>query len=252
VAAGRRLAERPAEHGGRLMTVDFVPVPLPVRTNGHHVRSMAKLRKDRDELRATITAGNPHRQHKLGKRTARERLDLLLDPGSFVEIEPFRRHLGAGMRMPSLGPYTDGVVAGSGTVDGRRVFVYAQDFSILGGSLGAAHATKIHKVMDLALATGSPLVGLNDSGGARIQEGVMALDGYGGIFRRHVEASGVIPQISVILGRAPGSGLLARAGRLHVHGPRHCADVPDRAGRGARGHRRNRHPRRAWRRRGPQ
>ncbi|NKE62711.1 acyl-CoA carboxylase subunit beta, partial [Lentzea sp. PSKA42] len=132
-------------------------------------------------------------------------------PGSFVEVEPFRRHLGAGLRMPSLGPHTDGVVAGSGTVDGRRVFVYAQDFSILGGSLGAAHATKIHKVMDLALATGSPLIGLNDSGGARIQEGVMALDGYGGIFRRHVEASGVIPQISVILGPCAGGAAYSPA-----------------------------------------
>jgi acetyl-CoA carboxylase carboxyltransferase component len=194
--------------------VDFVPMPVP-RSNGHtngHVPPMAKLREERDRLRAAaIAGGGAERQHKLGKRTARERLELLLDEGSFVEVEPFRRHLGAGLRMPPLGPHTDGVVAGSGTVDGRRIFVYAQDFSILGGSLGAAHATKIHKVMDLALATGSPLVGLNDSGGARIQEGVLALDGYGGIFRRHVEASGVIPQISVILGPCAGGAAYSPA-----------------------------------------
>jgi acetyl-CoA carboxylase carboxyltransferase component len=199
--------------------VDFVPVAMPAReSNGHgeraggHMRSMAELREQRDLLRATAEAGGgAQRQHKLGKRTARERLELLLDEGSFVEIEPFRRHLGAGLRLASRGPYTDGVITGSGTVDGRRVFVYAQDFAILGGSLGAAHAAKIHKVMDLALATGSPIVGLNDSGGARIQEGVPALDGYGGIFRRHVEASGVIPQLSVILGPCAGGAAYSPA-----------------------------------------
>jgi acetyl-CoA carboxylase carboxyltransferase component len=143
------------------------------------------------------------RQHEKGKLTARERLELLLDAGSFTELDTFRRRAGA--------PRTDGVVTGSGTVHGRRVFAYAQDFRILGGSLGEAHAAKIHKVMDLALAVGAPLIALNDSGGARIQEGVTALAGYGGIFRRNVRASGVIPQISVILGPCAGGAAYSPA-----------------------------------------
>jgi methylmalonyl-CoA decarboxylase subunit alpha len=143
------------------------------------------------------------RQHAKGKLTARERLEHLLDEGSFTELDLFRRREGI--------PHTDGVVTGAGTVHGRRVFAYAQDFRILGGSLGEAHAAKIHKVMDLALATGAPLIALNDSGGARIQEGVTALAGYGGIFRRNVRASGVIPQISVILGPCAGGAAYSPA-----------------------------------------
>jgi acetyl-CoA carboxylase carboxyltransferase component len=143
------------------------------------------------------------RQHAKGKLTARERLERLLDEGSFTELDLFRQHDGAAR--------TDGVVTGSGTVHGRRVFIYSQDFRILGGSLGAAHAEKIHKVMDLALAAGAPLIALNDSGGARIQEGVTALAGYGGIFRRNVRASGVIPQISVILGPCAGGAAYSPA-----------------------------------------
>ncbi|HEY2577497.1 MAG TPA: acyl-CoA carboxylase subunit beta [Streptosporangiaceae bacterium] len=143
------------------------------------------------------------RQHDKGKLTARERLGHLLDAGSFTELDIFRRNGGT--------PHTDGVVTGWGTVHGRRVFVYAQDFRILGGSLGEAHAAKIHKVMDLALAAGAPLIALNDSGGARIQEGVTALAGYGGIFRRNVRASGVIPQISVILGPCAGGAAYSPA-----------------------------------------
>lgn len=145
-------------------------------------------------------------QHARGKLTVRERLDLLFDPGTFREIEQLRRHRATGFGLEDRRPHTDGVVTGWGKVDGRRVFVYAHDFRIFGGSLGEAHAQKIHKVMDLALAAGAPLVSLSDGAGARIQEGVTALAGYGGIFRRNVAASGVIPQISVMLGRA-------RAGR---------------------------------------
>jgi acetyl-CoA carboxylase carboxyltransferase component len=171
---------------------------------------MLGLRKRRDGLRAHIVGGETKavaRQHSLGKRTARERLELLLDEGSLVEIDSFRRARGDdGTR-----PHTDGVVTGSGTIHGRRVFVYAQDFTVFGGSLGEAHAAKIHKVMDLALSTGAPLIGLNDSGGARIQEGVMALDGYGGIFLRNVRASGVIPQISVVLGPCAGGAAYSPA-----------------------------------------
>jgi len=161
----------------------------------HQVREMA-IRGD--EL-AT------ERQHAKGKLTARERLARLLDEGSFTEIDLFRRK---SFRDPS---FTDGVITGSGTINGRRVFAYAQDFRISGGSLGEAHAAKIHKVMDLALAAGAPLIALADSGGARIQEGVTALAGYGGIFRRNVRASGVIPQISVILGPCAGGAAYSPA-----------------------------------------
>jgi acetyl-CoA carboxylase carboxyltransferase component len=175
---------------------------------------MPLLRQQREELRAHIVEGKleaVRRQHSLGKLTARERLDLLLDPDSFVEVEPYRRHRASGPGLTGNRPYTDGVVAGSGTIDGRRVFVYAQDFTVFGGSLGEAHAKKIHKVLDLAIANGAPVIALNDSGGARIQEGVLALDGYGGIFRRQVDASGVIPQISVILGPCAGGAAYSPA-----------------------------------------
>ncbi|AEN14124.1 MULTISPECIES: acyl-CoA carboxylase subunit beta [unclassified Streptomyces] len=144
------------------------------------------------------------RQHARGKLTARERIDLLLDEDSFTEVEPLRRHRATGFGLQANRPYTDGVVTGWGTVFGRTVFVYAHDFRIFGGALGEAHASKIHKVMDMALAAGAPLVSLNDGAGARIQEGVSALAGYGGIFRRNTKASGVIPQISVMLGPCAG------------------------------------------------
>lgn len=178
------------------------------------VPTMRQLREQRAQLRDGIVAGTPaavQRQHAAGKRTARERLDLLLDEGSLIEIDMFRRHRAAESVNGSTRPYTDGVIAGSGTIEGRRVFVYAQDFTIFGGSLGEEHAAKIHKVMDLAVANGAPLIGLNDSGGARIQEGVMALHGYGGIFRRNVQASGVIPQISVVLGPCAGGAAYSPA-----------------------------------------
>jgi acetyl-CoA carboxylase carboxyltransferase component len=176
-------------------------------------RTMSWLRSQRAQLHDDIVAGDQaavERQQGLGKRTARARLELLLDEGSFIEVDMYRRHQASRRNLPKR-PHTDGVVAGSGTIDGRRVFVYAQDFTIFGGSLGEGHADKIQKVMDLALATGSPLIGLNDSGGARIQEGVMALHGYGGIFRRHVAASGIIPQISVILGPCAGGAAYSPA-----------------------------------------
>ncbi|WP_408608069.1 acyl-CoA carboxylase subunit beta [Actinophytocola xanthii] len=176
--------------------------------------SMRALRARLDGLREQVLDGRAEaveRQRALGKRTARERLDLLLDEDSFLEVDIYRRHQASGLKVSESRPHTDGVVAGSGTIDGRRVFVYAQDFTIFGGSLGAAHAAKIHKVMDLALNAGAPLIGLNDSGGARIQEGVPALDGYGGIFRRHVAASGIIPQISVILGPCAGGAAYSPA-----------------------------------------
>jgi acetyl-CoA carboxylase carboxyltransferase component len=196
---------------------DFVPRELPRQrlTPVPDAQPDAASRRGRiDEDRAGLLAGDEAavaRQHGLGKRTARERLDQLLDPGSFVELEPFRRHQAHGPGTPSARPFTDGVVAGSGTVEGRRVCVYAQDFTVFGGSLGAAHAAKIHKVLDLAQAVGAPVIALNDSGGARIQEGVPALDGYGGIFRRQVALSGVVPQISVIVGPCAGGAAYSPA-----------------------------------------
>ncbi|MEV6105521.1 acyl-CoA carboxylase subunit beta [Streptomyces sp. NPDC051940] len=150
-------------------------------------------------------------QHDRGKLTVRERLDLLFDPGTFREIEQLRRHRATGFGLEDRRPHTDGVVTGWGKVEGRTVFVYAHDFRIFGGSLGEAHAEKIHKVMDLALTSGAPLVALSDGAGARIQEGVTALAGYGGIFRRNVAASGVIPQISVMLGPCAGGATYSPA-----------------------------------------
>jgi acetyl-CoA carboxylase carboxyltransferase component len=150
-------------------------------------------------------------QHAKGKLTARERIALLLDDDSFHEVEPLRRHRATGFGLEERKPYTDGVITGWGTVHGRTVFVYAHDFRIFGGALGEAHATKIHKIMDMALTAGAPLVSLNDGAGARIQEGVSALAGYGGIFQRNTKASGVIPQISVMLGPCAGGAAYSPA-----------------------------------------
>ncbi|KLI96850.1 acyl-CoA carboxylase subunit beta [Streptomyces albidoflavus] len=150
-------------------------------------------------------------QHAKGKLTARERIALLLDEGSFREVEQLRRHRATGFGLEQKKPHTDGVITGWGTVEGRTVFVYAHDFRIFGGALGEAHATKIHKIMDMAIAAGAPLVSLNDGAGARIQEGVSALAGYGGIFQRNTKASGVIPQISVMLGPCAGGAAYSPA-----------------------------------------
>ncbi|MFG3228793.1 acyl-CoA carboxylase subunit beta [Kitasatospora sp. NPDC048194] len=167
----------------------------------------AKHREAQDGPGADAT----ERQHARGKLTVRERLDVLFDEGTFVELEPLRRHRASGLGLEDRKPYTDGVVVGWGEVHGRTVFVYAHDFRIFGGALGEAHAQKIHKIMDMALAAGAPLVSLNDGAGARIQEGVTALAGYGGIFQRNTRASGVIPQISVMLGPCAGGAAYSPA-----------------------------------------
>jgi acetyl-CoA carboxylase carboxyltransferase component len=151
------------------------------------------------------------RQHARGKLTARERIDLLLDPGSFVETDMLARHRVHAFGMERNRLYTDGVVTGWGTIDGRKVFVFSQDFTVFGGSLGEVMAEKICKVMDLAVATGAPVIGLNDSGGARIQEGAASLAGYGYIFDRNVRASGVVPQVSVIMGPCAGGAVYSPA-----------------------------------------
>jgi len=151
------------------------------------------------------------RQHDLGKLTARERINLLLDKGSFQEFDVFAKHQATGFGIEDRRPLGDAVVTGHGTVDGRNVFIFAEDFTQFGGSLGAVVADKICKVMDLAMDTGAPLVGIKDSGGARIQEGVVSLHGYGRIFERNVRASGVIPQISVIMGPCAGGAVYSPA-----------------------------------------
>jgi acetyl-CoA carboxylase carboxyltransferase component len=150
------------------------------------------------------------RQHEKGKMLARERIDVLLDPGSFHELDMLSRHRAHEVGLPER-PYTDGVITGWGTVEGRKVFVFSQDFTVFGGALGEVFAEKIHKVMDLAESVGAPMIGLNDGAGARIQEGVVSLASYGGIFRRNVKASGVIPQISVVLGPCAGGAVYSPA-----------------------------------------
>ena len=151
------------------------------------------------------------KQHKKGKKTARERIATLLDDGSFVELDEFVRHRTHAFGMEDHRPYGDAVVTGMGTIHGRQVAVYSQDFTIFGGSLGEVAGEKIIKVMDLALKTGVPIIGMLDSGGARIQEGVVALGKYGEIFRRNTQASGVIPQISIIMGPAAGGAVYSPA-----------------------------------------
>ncbi|MEW9532346.1 acyl-CoA carboxylase subunit beta [Microbispora sp. NPDC049125] len=169
------------------------------------------MRRRRDSARSGPDARSTEAQRKRGKLTVRERLELLFDPGTFTEVEMLRRHEATGFGLERRKPYTDGVVTGWGTVFGRTVFVFAHDFRIFGGALGKAHAEKIHKIMDMALAAGAPLVSLNDGAGARIQEGVSALAGYGGIFARNTRASGVIPQISVMLGPCAGGAAYSPA-----------------------------------------
>src|SRR5271169_6480111 len=151
------------------------------------------------------------RHHSRGKLTARERIDYLLDDGSFQELDMLARHRAHGMGLEGNRPYTDGVVTGFGTVDGRRICVFSQDATVTGGSLGEVHGEKIHKLMDLASSVGVPVVGLNDGGGARVQEGVVSLHSYGAIFYRNVQASGVVPQISVILGSCAGGAVYSPA-----------------------------------------
>ncbi len=175
---------------------------------------LEKLRELAEKEHAAESGGGPDRiakQHASGKLTARERIELLLDPGSFVELDKFVVHRCSDFGMEEQKFLGDGVVTGYGTINGRTVYLFSQDFTVFGGSLSGAHAEKICKVMDLALKTGAPVIGLNDSGGARIQEGVQSLGGYAEIFWRNVQASGVVPQISVILGPCAGGAVYSPA-----------------------------------------
>ncbi|GAA1898581.1 acyl-CoA carboxylase subunit beta [Lapillicoccus jejuensis] len=151
------------------------------------------------------------KQHARGKRTARERIEMLLDEGTFIEMDKYARHRSYAFGQERNRPYGDGVVTGYGTVDGRQVAVFAQDFTVFGGSLGEVFGEKICKVMDFAMKIGCPVIGLNDSGGARIQEGVVALGLYAEIFRRNVHASGVVPQISIVMGPCAGGAVYSPA-----------------------------------------
>ncbi len=170
-----------------------------------------KLRETKMKSRQGGGAERIEAQHQRGKLTARERIDLLLDKGSFREIDAFKTHRSTEFGLDSQRFLGDSVVTGWGTIEGRLVYVFSQDFTVIGGSLGEAHAQKICKVMDMALKNGAPIIGLNDSGGARIQEGVDSLGGYADIFLRNTLASGVIPQISVIMGPCAGGAVYSPA-----------------------------------------
>ncbi|MBR6489057.1 MAG: methylmalonyl-CoA carboxyltransferase, partial [Muribaculaceae bacterium] len=167
------------------------------------------------DMRAQARVGGGEKaiekQHEKGKYTARERINMLLDPGSFEELDMFVRHRCTNFGQEKKSYLGDGVVTGYGTVDGRLVYVFAQDFTVIGGSLGEAMAWKMCKVMDLAMKQGAPIVGLNDSGGARIPEGINSLAGYAEIFQRNIDASGVVPQISAILGPCAGGAVYSPA-----------------------------------------
>ncbi len=171
-----------------------------------------------DALRAKIDAAvtapeadKQDKQHARGKKSARERVLALLDEGSFVEVDALNRHRSRNFGLDKNRPFGDGVITGYGTIDGRQVAVYSQDFTVFGGSLGEVHGQKIAKIQDFALRTGVPLIGISDGGGARIQEGVAALTQFAEIFRRNVAASGVIPQISIILGPSAGGAVYSPA-----------------------------------------
>jgi propionyl-CoA carboxylase beta chain len=172
---------------------------------------LADLEARLDEAVHAASDKAVEKQHAKGKLTARERLIALLDEGSFVELDELARHRSTSFGMEQNRPYGDGVVSGYGTLDGRQVCVFAQDFTVFGGSLGQVFGEKIVKVMDLAMKTGCPIIGINDSGGARLQEGVVSLGLYGEIFRRNVHASGVIPQVSLIMGPCAGGAVYSPA-----------------------------------------
>jgi propionyl-CoA carboxylase beta chain len=185
-----------------------------IRLNPDIATTKGKIEDLRQRYHEAVTAAGETaiaKQHAKGKNTARERIEMLLDPGSFVEIDEYVRHRSTAFGMDKNRPYGDAVVTGVGTIHGRQVALFSQDFTIFGGSLGEAAGNKIIKVMDLAIATGVPIIGILDSGGARIQEGVIALGKYGEIFKRNTMASGVIPQISLIMGPAAGGAVYSPA-----------------------------------------
>ncbi len=184
-----------------------VPEDIDIHTTAG---KLADLDRRLDEAVHAGSAKAVEKQHAKGRKTARERIEMLFDEGSFVELDELARHRSTAFGLEKNRPYGDGVVTGYGTIDGRQVCVFSQDFTIFGGSLGEVYGEKITKVMDLAMKTGCPIIGINEGAGARIQEGVVSLGLYGEIFRRNVHASGVIPQISLIMGSCAGG---------HVYSP---------------------------------
>ena len=185
---------------------------MPDNINIH--TTAGKLEDLQRRIDAAVHAGSSaavEKRHAQGKKTARERIEALLDPDSFIELDQLARHRSRNFNLHENRPYGDGVVTGHGTIDGRQVCVFAQDFTVFGGSLGEVFGEKIVKVMDLAMKIGCPVIGINDSGGARIQEGVVSLGLYGEIFLRNVHASGVIPQISLIMGPCAGGAVYSPA-----------------------------------------
>src|SRR6266581_198622 len=185
--------------------------PAPRGLDPHSTAGkLADLERRYDEAVHAGSERAVEKQHAKGKKTARERIAILLDGDAFIELDEFARHRSSTFGMDRNRPYGDGVVTGYGTVDGRPVCVFSQDVTVFGGSLGEVYGEKIVKVMDLAITTGVPIIGINEGGGARIQEGVVSLGLYAEIFRRNTIASGVIPQISLIMGPAAGG---------HVYSP---------------------------------
>jgi propionyl-CoA carboxylase beta chain len=184
-----------------------VPADIDIHTTAG---KLADLERRIDEAVHAGSAKAIEKQHAKGKKTARERIETLFDEGSFVELDELARHRSVAFGLEKNRPYGDGVITGFGTIDGRQACVFSQDFSIFGGSLGEVYGEKITKVMDLAMKMGCPIIGINEGAGARIQEGVVSLGLYGEIFRRNVHASGVIPQISLIMGSCAGG---------HVYSP---------------------------------
>ena len=209
MAAARKRGDRSrgVDSGSMATTEDRPPEVRPTSVEDR----IAELRRRKAALADGHRKDAVGKQHDRGKQTARERVALLLDPGSFVETDPFAVHRSHDFGMERNRPPGDGVVTGYGSIDGRRVFLASQDFTVFGGSLGEVHAQKICKVLDLAMSTGSPFIQINDSGGARIQEGAASLAGYGYVFERNVRASGVIPQISVIMGPCAGGAVYSPA-----------------------------------------
>jgi propionyl-CoA carboxylase beta chain len=193
----------PASAGGT-----EVPADIDIHTTAG---KLADLERRVDSAVHAGSAKAVEKRHAQGKKTARERIEALLDEGSFVELDQLARHRSRNFGLQQTRPYGDGVVTGHGTVDGRQVCVFAQDFTVFGGSLGEVFGEKIVKVMDLAMKIGCPVIGINDSGGARIQEGVVSLGLYGEIFLRNVHASGVVPQISLIMGPCAGGAVYSPA-----------------------------------------
>jgi propionyl-CoA carboxylase beta chain len=190
------------------VTAQQNPTGIDIRSTAG---KLADLERRVDEALHAGSSRGIEKQHARGKQTARERIAMLLDEGSFVELDELARHRSTNFGLEQTRPYGDGVVTGYGTVDGRPVCVFSQDFTVFGGSLGEVFGEKIVKVMDLAMKTGCPVIGINDSGGARIQEGVVALGLYADIFYRNVRASGVIPQISLVLGPCAGGAVYSPA-----------------------------------------